>query len=180
MELNPRIEGANASWAESIRRTSFLKAMYDRDLTYSEIRAKVGPYIRNGNELNCVGEDNDDFGGVERANIGSTSMIDHGMESNDRQEMDQEWNQVFVLLEQVGLTNKVSEFGILNHSHKRIPPGLLTCSKVPPNLINHTGSVRSALCNRPYKDTTKSYYHLSGSCDSGKQTHISNDAIKSL
>ena len=80
MEL--RSDGANESLTGATRRTANSKAMYDHELTSNEIRAKVGQRIRNGNELNCVGEDQDDFGSVERANIG-TSKMDHGMESND-------------------------------------------------------------------------------------------------
>ena len=60
MEL--RSDGANESLTGATRCTANSKAMYDHELTSSEIRAKVGQHIRNGNELNCVGEDQDDFG----------------------------------------------------------------------------------------------------------------------
>ena len=85
--------------------------MYDHELTSEKIWVKVRQYIRNGNELNCVGEEQNDFDCVEQANIG-TSKMDHGMESNDGQEMDQGWNQVFAMMEQVSLSNQVSEFGL--------------------------------------------------------------------
>ena len=42
--------------------------------------------------------------------------------------MDQEWNQVFAMIERVSVTNKVSEFGILKPSYKCILSGMLICS----------------------------------------------------
>ena len=134
--MDARIDGADVK-----PEVASLKTMHDRYPTSGKNVTKVGKRIRNGSHWSCVGEDQNDFGFVKQASIG-TSKMDHGMESNDGQEMDQEWNQVFEMLEQVGLTNKAN--GILKHSHERIPSGMLACSKAPPNLINHAGSVRSA------------------------------------
>ena len=138
--------------------------MHDHELTASETRTKVVPFIRNGERSNCVGEDQHDFGGVEQANIG-TSKMDNGIHSNDGQEMDQEWNQVFAMMEQVELARNVNDF-VVKPSLKRIPPGKLVCSKTPPNLTNQseTETVRITMCNCLLKDTTKSYNHSSKSC----------------
>ena len=70
------------------------KAMNDRTPTSGENGTRVGKAIRNGSHGSCVGMGQDDFGIVKQASIG-TSKMDHGMESNDGWQMDDEWNQVF-------------------------------------------------------------------------------------
>ena len=52
------------------------KAMYDRTPTSSQNGTRVGKAIRNGSHGSCVGMDQDDFGIVKQANIG-TSKMDH-------------------------------------------------------------------------------------------------------
>ena len=105
------------------------------------------------------------------ASVG-TSKMDHGMESNDgRQKMDQGWNQVFEMLERAELSGFVVES---NFKYEHAPSGPLAGSTAPPNLINlsnHTGSVRSALCERPLKVATKSYHCQSESCESVSHDH---------
>ena len=64
--MDAQIDGNDASMTEAIS-----KAMYDRELTSSEIRTRVGKAFRNGKQLSCVGEDQDDFGSVEQASISS-------------------------------------------------------------------------------------------------------------
>ena len=81
------------------------KAMNDRTPTSSRSETKVGQRIRNGYHGSCVGMDQDDFGIVKQASIG-TSKMDRSMESNDGQEMDQELNQMFEMLERT----EVSDF----------------------------------------------------------------------
>ena len=80
--MKSRIDGADASRAEAIS-----KAMNGRTLTSSEDGTRVGKAIRNGSHWSCVGKDQDDFGTVKQASIG-TSKMDHGMESNDGWNMD--------------------------------------------------------------------------------------------
>ena len=63
-----------------------LTFMNDRTPTSGKNGTRVGKAIRNGSHLSCVGMDQDDFGIVKQASIG-TSAMDHGMESNDGQEM---------------------------------------------------------------------------------------------
>ena len=58
------------------------KAMNDRTPTSGRNGTKVGLIIRNENHGSCVGMDQDDFGIVKQASIG-TSKVDQGMESND-------------------------------------------------------------------------------------------------
>ena len=79
----------------------------------------------------------DDFGIVKQASIG-TSAMDQGMESNDGQMMDQEWNQVFEMMERA----EVSDF-VINSSLKfdHAPRGFGR-SRSPPNLINQSETVR--------------------------------------
>ena len=116
-----------------------LKTMNDRTLTSGESQTKVGLRIRNGEPSSCVGMYQDGFGFVKQASIGA-SKIDHGMESNDGRKMDQEWNQVFEMVERAEL----SDF-VVNSSLK------FAGSTAPPNLTQHsnyTGSIRSALCER--------------------------------
>ena len=106
----------------------------------------------------------DDFGIVKQASIG-TSEMDQGMESNDGQMMDQEWNQMFEMMERA----EVSDF-VVNSSLKfeSTPSGGLARSRATPNLINQSETVRnhSTLCSRPFKDTTKSDYRQSRNCES--------------
>ena len=137
--MESRINGADASRSEAIS-----KAMNDRAPNSGKNKTKVGQRIRNGSHWSCVGKDQDDFSSVEQANIG-TSKMDNKMESNDGQEMDQEWNQVFAMMEQV----EVSDF------------------VVKPSLEAH-------LCNRPIKGATQSYYRLPKSHKSRKSNHVSN------
>ena len=118
--------------------------MNDCTLTSSENGTKVGQRTRNGSHWNCVGKDQDDFGSVEQASIG-TSKMGGSMESNDGPEMNQEWNQVFAMMERV----EVSDF------------------VVKPSLEAH-------LCNRPIKGATQSYYHSPKSHESRKSNHVSN------
>ena len=75
-----------------------LTFMNDCTPTSGKNVTKVGQRIRNGSHLSCVGMDQDDFGIVKQASIG-TSKMDHGMESNYGQEMDQEWYQMFEMME---------------------------------------------------------------------------------
>lgn len=102
------------------------------------------------------------------------------MESNDMWKMEEEWNQVFVMMEQAEL----SDF-VINSSLKfeRIPLGPLV--RTPPNLINHfetKGGTPSVNKHRSFKNTTKSYHCLSKSCESGNRNYgdetESNDRIK--
>ena len=66
-----------------------LKAMNDRIPTSSKDEIKVGQRIRNGSHWSCIGMDEDDFGVVKQASVG-TSKMDCGMKSTDGQKMDQE------------------------------------------------------------------------------------------
>ena len=89
--------------------------------------------------------------------------------------MDQEWNQVLAMVEQVELARNVSDF-VVKPSLKieRAPSGKSAGSTAPPNLTkhpNHTGSVRSALCERPFKVATKSYHCQSESKKSVKHNY---------
>ena len=139
-----------------------LKAMNDRYPTSGKNGTKVGPIIRNGSHWSCVGEDHDDFGIVKQASIG-TSKMDHGMESNDGQKMEREWNQVFEMLERAEVSDFVVKY---NLTFGRAPSGPLAGSTATPNLTNYTGSVRSALSKSSFKNNTKSYYRPSESCES--------------
>ena len=132
-----------------------LKAMNDRYSTSGRDGTRVGKYTRNGNHRSCVGEDQDDFGVVKQASSG-TSKADQGMESNDGPEMDQEWAQLFEMMERAEL----SEFAAKsNLEYGRVPSGRPARSNAKPNLTHYTGSVRSALCNRSFKNNTKAYNH---------------------
>ena len=121
-----------------------------------------------------MGKDQEGFDSVEQASIG-TSKMDHGIESNDGQEMDQEWNQVFAMMEQVELAHNLSDF-VVKPSLERIPPGMFVCSKTPPNLINHSPNktVYHRLCNCLLKGNTQSYYRSPKSYDSRKKSHVNN------
>ena len=91
------------------------KAMNDRAPTSSRNETKVGQRIRNGSHGSCVGMDQDDFGVVKQASIG-TSKMDHGMESNDGWQMDDEWNQVFKMMENVRFASQ------LDKAHRAFEP----------------------------------------------------------
>ena len=131
------------------------KAMNDRALASSKNETRVGPYIRNGSHWSCVGMDQDGFGIVNQASIG-TSEMDQSMESNDGQKMDLEWYQMFEMMERAEL----SDF-VVNSSLKfeRAPSGPLVRSRATPNLINQSETVRncSTSCLHPFKDNTQSY-----------------------
>ena len=146
-----RIDGVNV---EPVVARS--KAMNDRAPTSGQNETKVGLIIRNGNHGSYVGMGQDDFGIVKQASIGTTTM-DQGMESNDGQEMDQEWNQVFEMMDRAELSDFVVKPSLkFNHALRGFGR-----SRSPPNLTIHsnlTGSVRSALCERSFKTATKSYY----------------------
>ena len=145
------------------------KAMNDRAPTSRQNGTKVGSAIQNGHHGSCVGMGQDDFGFVKQAS-GGTSKMDQGLGSNDGQEMDQEWNQMFEMMERA----EVSDF-VANSSLKFecAPPVPLARSRATPNLIKQSKTVRnqSTLCTRPFKDTTKSYYHQSESCEAESLNH---------
>ena len=141
-----------------------LTLMHDRTPTSGRNGTRVGKAIRNGSHGSCVGMDQDDFGFVKQASIG-TSEMDQGMESNDGQIMDQEWNQMFEMMERAEVTDFVVNSSLkFNHALRGF------CrSRSPPNLINQSETARNqstTLCARPFKDTTKSYYHRLESCES--------------
>ena len=81
-----------------------LTLMHDRTPTSGRDGTKVGKIIRNGSHWSCVGMDQDGLGVVKQASIGASAM-DHGMESNDGQVMDQEWNQVFEMMERAEVSD---------------------------------------------------------------------------
>ena len=95
--MDARIDANDASMAEAI-----LKAMNNREPTSGKNGTRVRKAIRNGSHWSCVGEDQDDFRCVEQVGIGSSKM-DNGIESNNGLKMDQEWNQVFAMMEQIEL-----------------------------------------------------------------------------
>ena len=117
----------------------------------------------------------DDFGIVKQASIG-TSKMDHGMESNDGWQMDDEWNQVFKMMDNVRFASQLDKAhrafeplpgstpNLINQSetvrsYESAPSGRLAGSTATPNFINQSETVRnySTLCFRPLKDTSKSY-----------------------
>ena len=118
-----------------------------------------------------VEEDQDGFDGVELESIGEPEVMDNGMESNDGWKMDQEWKQGFSMMEGIKLATQIGKSTLCT-----------VCSKNPSNLTNQSGTVRNALWNCPFKDTTKSYYRLSESYESRKQSRVSkiesNDQTK--
>ena len=79
-----------------------LKAMNDRTPTSGKNGTRVGKAIRNESYLSCIGMDQDEFGIVNQASINASKM-DHGMESNDGWKMDDEWNHVFKMTDNVRL-----------------------------------------------------------------------------
>ena len=81
-----------------------LTLMNDRTPTSGKYLTKVGQRIRNGGNASCVGMDQDGLDVVKQASIGASAM-DHGMESNDGQAMDQEWNQVFEMMERAEVSD---------------------------------------------------------------------------
>ena len=65
--------------------------------------------------------------------------MDQSMESNDGQEMDQEWNQMFEMMERA----EVSDFVVnANFKCESAPSGRLPRSRGTPNLINQFETVR--------------------------------------
>ena len=83
-----------------------LTFMNDRTTTSGLHGTKVGSAIRNGSNGSCVGMDQDDFGIVKKANIG-TSKMDQGMESNDGWQMDSDWDQVFKMMDNVRFATQI-------------------------------------------------------------------------
>ena len=108
--MKSRINGANVEPG-----VASSKAMNDRDPTSGKNGTKVGPYIQNGSHWSCFGEDQDDFGIVKQASIG-TSKMDNGMESHDGWQMDNEWNQVFKMMENVRFASQ------LDKAHRAFEP----------------------------------------------------------
>ena len=135
------------------------KAMNDRTPTSGRNGTRVGQIIRNGSHWSCVGMDQADFGYVKQASIG-TSKMDHGMESNDGLKMDQEWYQMFEMMERAELSDFVVKPSL---KFERAPSGPLARSKATPNLINQSETVRnySTSCSHPFTDNTQSYNHSS-------------------
>ena len=121
-----RIDGANVK-----PEVASLKTMNDRTLTSGGNGTKVGQRIRNGNHGSCVGMDQDDFGIVKQASIG-TSAKDHGMESNDGWQMDDDWNQVFKMMNSVRFASQ------LDKARCALEP----LPGSPPNFINQSETVR--------------------------------------
>ena len=85
--------------------------------------------------------DQDGLGAVKQANIG-TSAMDQGMESNDGQVMDQEWSQVFEMMEQAEVSDFVVNFS-LKSNHALRGFGRL---KPPPNHTYQSETVRKYGC----------------------------------
>ena len=127
-----------------------LKAMNDRYPTSGKDGTRVGQAIRNGGNWSCVGEEQDDFGVVKQASIG-TSKMDHGMESNDGQKMDQEWNQVFEMLKRA----EVSDFVVKSClKFERAPSGLLAGSTATPNLLYKSETTNCPLYSPEFRSLT--------------------------
>ena len=132
-----------------------LTLMNDRTPTNVEHSTKLGQRIPNGSHSSCVGMDQDGLGVVKQASIGASAM-DHGMESNDGQVMDQEWNQAFAMVEQV----EVSDFVVKPSLKFNYALRGSECKNSPPNHTNQSETVRncgSALHPRPSKVNTKLY-----------------------
>ena len=116
--------------------------------------------------------DQDDFGFVKQASIG-TSKMDQGMESNDGQMMDQEWNQMFEMLERAELSDFVVNSSLkFNHALRSFGR-----SRSPPNLINQSETVRnhSTLCSQALKLNTKSFYPSSNHMKHVNENHSQSE-----
>ena len=82
-----------------------------------------------------VEEDQDGFGGEERASIGELEMMDNWnqtlvgndghLESNDGCGMDQKWKQELSMMEGIKFATQIGKSTLCT-----------VCSKTPPNLIN--------------------------------------------
>ena len=143
-----------------------LTFMNDRTPTSGKSVTKVGQRIRNGSHLSCVGMDQDDLGFVKQASIGASKM-DHGMESNDGWQMDDEWNQVFKMMDNVRFASQ------LDKAHRALEP----LPGSTPNLINQSETVRnhSTLCSRAFKLHTKSFYPSSNSAMHVNENHSQSE-----
>ena len=98
-----RLHGSDASLAMiRYRRTSALKTMDDRYSTAGLKQTKVDVYNRNGKRRGYVEEDQDGFGGVERASFGE-------LESNNGCGMEQEWRQGFSMMEGMKFATQIGK-----------------------------------------------------------------------
>ena len=167
-----------------------LTFMNDRTPTSGKSVTKVGQRIRNGSHLSCVGMDQDDLGYVKQASIGASKM-DHGMESNDGWQMDDDWNQVFKMMDNVRFASQVSKArraleplpgspqNLTNQSetvrkYDSAPSGRLAGSTATPNFINQSETVRNhitILCSRALKLPTKSFYLSNNHMDHANESH---------
>ena len=108
-----------------------LTLMHDRTPTSGRNGTRVGKAIRNGSHWSCVGMDQDGLGVVKQASIGASKM-DHGMESNDGWQMDDDWNQVFKMMDNVRFASQ------LGKAHCALEP----LPGSPPKLTNQSETVR--------------------------------------
>ena len=154
------------------------KAMNDRAPTSSRNETKVGQRIRNGSHGSCVGKGQDDFGIVKQASIG-TSAVDQGMESNGGQEMDQEWYQMFEMMERAEVSDFVVKPSLkFNHTLRGFDR-----SKSPPNFIHQSETVRdygTTLGLRAFKLHTKPFYQSNNHMSHINENQISKMETKSL
>ena len=139
-----RLHGSDANLAMiQYRRTSALKTMDDRYSTAGLKQTKVDVYNRNGKRRGYVEEDQDGFGGVERASFGE-------LESNGGYGMDQEWKQGLSMSEGMKFATQIGK------AHRAFEP----LPGSTPNFTNQSETVRnhSTLCSEVLKLPTKSFY----------------------
>ena len=175
-----------------------LKPMNDRAPTSSRNETKVGLINRNGRHGSCAGMDRDDFGIVKQASIG-TSAMDHGMESNDGWQMDDEWNQVFKMMDNVRFATQIDKArcayeplpgstpNFINQSetvrnYESSSSGGLAGSTATPNFINQSETARNHGALRPgvLKLPTKSFYLSNNHTNHVIENQISEMNAKSL